>query len=183
MKYGLKCGGTLKQRAERLFLLKDTPVEELDKSLFAKATKNKPSHNTWVKLSFLGKIGKLENVLPSGVPSLASTHFLFHPCQIVVFPPKWQNVCKKARCKIFNFFHWEMLFFLSHLFCKLTVPSVWFAKIRLSTEQSKTKFVNFSFYSISFVFYLQLMFVFELLLIFQIKGRTILEELHKLKRM
>lgn len=39
MKHGLKCGGTLKQRAERLYLLKDTPVDSLDRSLFAKAKK------------------------------------------------------------------------------------------------------------------------------------------------
>ncbi|XP_065068736.1 splicing regulator SDE2-like [Rhopilema esculentum] len=39
MKHGLKCGGTLQQRAQRLFLLKDTPIEKLDKSLFAKQGK------------------------------------------------------------------------------------------------------------------------------------------------
>mmetsp|Transcript_2949 Transcript_2949/g.6916 ORF Transcript_2949/g.6916 Transcript_2949/m.6916 type:complete len:360 (-) Transcript_2949:131-1210(-) len=33
---GLKCGGSLRQRAERLYLLKTTPPEELDRSLFAK---------------------------------------------------------------------------------------------------------------------------------------------------
>ncbi|XP_047955446.1 replication stress response regulator SDE2 [Salvia hispanica] len=33
---GLKCGGTLKERAERLFLLKTTPLEMLPKKLFAK---------------------------------------------------------------------------------------------------------------------------------------------------
>ncbi|KDD76466.1 hypothetical protein H632_c215p0 [Helicosporidium sp. ATCC 50920] len=33
---GLKCGGTLAQRAERLFLLKTTPLEELDRSHFTK---------------------------------------------------------------------------------------------------------------------------------------------------
>jgi len=42
MKHGLKCGGTLKHRAERLFLLKNTPIENLDKSLFAKASKKQP---------------------------------------------------------------------------------------------------------------------------------------------
>ena len=39
MKHGLKCGGTLQQRAQRLYLLKDTPIEKLDKSLFAKQGK------------------------------------------------------------------------------------------------------------------------------------------------
>lgn len=33
---GLKCGGTLRQRAERLMLTKGKRLEELDKSLFAK---------------------------------------------------------------------------------------------------------------------------------------------------
>lgn len=33
---GLKCGGTLRQRAERLMLTKGKQLEELDKSLFAK---------------------------------------------------------------------------------------------------------------------------------------------------
>ncbi|KAG5408113.1 hypothetical protein IGI04_004432 [Brassica rapa subsp. trilocularis] len=33
---GLKVGGTLQQRAERLFLTKDTPLEKLDKKHFAK---------------------------------------------------------------------------------------------------------------------------------------------------
>ena len=32
---GLKCGGTLAQRAERLFLLKNNEVEELDKKHLA----------------------------------------------------------------------------------------------------------------------------------------------------
>lgn len=36
MSYGLKCGGTLQERADRLFLIKDKPLEELDPSLFAK---------------------------------------------------------------------------------------------------------------------------------------------------
>lgn len=35
MRHGLKCGGTLQQRAERLFLLKSTPVEALDKKHLA----------------------------------------------------------------------------------------------------------------------------------------------------
>ncbi|GAB4816006.1 hypothetical protein N2152v2_003052 [Parachlorella kessleri] len=34
---GLKCGGSLKQRAERLFLLKATPLEKLDRKHFAAA--------------------------------------------------------------------------------------------------------------------------------------------------
>lgn len=35
-KLGLKCGGTLRQRAERLILTKSTPLEKLDRKLFAK---------------------------------------------------------------------------------------------------------------------------------------------------
>ena len=35
-KLGLKCGGTLRQRAERLLLTKTTPLEKLDRKLFAK---------------------------------------------------------------------------------------------------------------------------------------------------
>ncbi|VAH79010.1 unnamed protein product [Triticum turgidum subsp. durum] len=34
--HGLKCGGTLKERAARLFLLKTTPVDKLPKKLLAK---------------------------------------------------------------------------------------------------------------------------------------------------
>ena len=33
---GLKCGGTISQRAERLFLLKSTPIGDLDKKHFGK---------------------------------------------------------------------------------------------------------------------------------------------------
>merc|ERR1719494_1789850 len=36
---GMKCGGTLQDRAQRLFLAKDTPLSELDKSVFAKRKK------------------------------------------------------------------------------------------------------------------------------------------------
>eukprot|EP00794_Sanderia_malayensis_P006558 gene6559-7299_t len=39
IRHGLKCGGTLQQRAQRLFLLKDTPIDQLDASVFAKAGK------------------------------------------------------------------------------------------------------------------------------------------------
>lgn len=35
-KLGLKTGGTLRQRAERLFLTRDTPFAELDKKHFVK---------------------------------------------------------------------------------------------------------------------------------------------------
>eukprot|EP00243_Klebsormidium_subtile_P002494 TRINITY_DN14986_c0_g1_i1.p1 TRINITY_DN14986_c0_g1~~TRINITY_DN14986_c0_g1_i1.p1 ORF type:complete len:374 (-),score=119.03 TRINITY_DN14986_c0_g1_i1:175-1296(-) len=38
---GLKCGGSLSERAARLFLLKSTPLEKLDKKLFAKPTSGK----------------------------------------------------------------------------------------------------------------------------------------------
>ncbi|KAJ8649511.1 hypothetical protein MRB53_002534 [Persea americana] len=36
--HGLKCGGTLQERAARLFLLKTTPIEKLPKKLLAKPT-------------------------------------------------------------------------------------------------------------------------------------------------
>lgn len=36
---GLLCGGTLSERAARLYLLKDTPLEVLDKKLFAEDKK------------------------------------------------------------------------------------------------------------------------------------------------
>lgn len=36
---GLKCGGSLADRASRLFLLKDTPLAELDKKHLAKPPK------------------------------------------------------------------------------------------------------------------------------------------------
>lgn len=38
---GMKCGGTLQDRAKRLFLTKDTPLDQLDASLFAKVSKKK----------------------------------------------------------------------------------------------------------------------------------------------
>ncbi|XP_057316380.1 splicing regulator SDE2-like [Hydractinia symbiolongicarpus] len=38
---GMKCGGTLQDRAKRLFLTKDTPLDQLDSSLFAKVSKKK----------------------------------------------------------------------------------------------------------------------------------------------
>ena len=38
---GLKCGGTLQERAQRLFSTKGKTVEELDPSLFAKAGKQR----------------------------------------------------------------------------------------------------------------------------------------------
>jgi len=34
--HGLKCGGTLQERAARLFLLKSTPIDKLPKKLLAK---------------------------------------------------------------------------------------------------------------------------------------------------
>lgn len=33
---GLKCGGTLQERASRLFLLKTTPIEKLPKKVLAR---------------------------------------------------------------------------------------------------------------------------------------------------
>jgi hypothetical protein len=38
---GLKCGGTLQQRAERLFSIKGIPREKIDPSLFAKKSGKK----------------------------------------------------------------------------------------------------------------------------------------------
>jgi hypothetical protein len=38
---GLKCGGTLQERAARLFLLKTTPLDKLPKKLLAKANGGK----------------------------------------------------------------------------------------------------------------------------------------------
>ena len=34
--HGLKCGGTLQERASRLFLLKTTPLDKLPKKVLAK---------------------------------------------------------------------------------------------------------------------------------------------------
>ena len=38
---GLKCGGTLQQRAERLFSIKGIPREKIEPSLFAKQSEKK----------------------------------------------------------------------------------------------------------------------------------------------
>jgi splicing factor 3A subunit 3 len=43
---GLKSGGTVEQRAERLFLLKHTPLEELDRKHFAKGSRGSISNGT-----------------------------------------------------------------------------------------------------------------------------------------
>ena len=40
---GLKCGGTIQQRAQRLFATKGVPLDQLDPSFFAKPTGNKKS--------------------------------------------------------------------------------------------------------------------------------------------
>ena len=40
----LKCGGTLQQRAQRLFATKGVPLDQLDPSFFAKPTGNKKSN-------------------------------------------------------------------------------------------------------------------------------------------
>lgn len=44
MALGLKCGGTLQQRAERLFSTKGIPLEQLDPSLLAKPSQKKQEH-------------------------------------------------------------------------------------------------------------------------------------------
>ena len=41
---GLKCGGTLQQRAQRLFAIKGVPLDQLDPTFFAKPTGNKKSN-------------------------------------------------------------------------------------------------------------------------------------------
>lgn len=41
MERGLKCGGTLEQRAQRLFSIKGLSVDQIDKSLFAKPSGKK----------------------------------------------------------------------------------------------------------------------------------------------
>ncbi len=41
MQHGLKCGGTLAERAARLFLLRDTPLDRLDRKHFAKPSTKK----------------------------------------------------------------------------------------------------------------------------------------------
>lgn len=43
---GLKSGGTVQQRAERLFLLKHTPLEQLDRKHFAKGSRSSVSNAT-----------------------------------------------------------------------------------------------------------------------------------------
>ena len=42
---GLKCGGTLQERAARLFSTKGKSLEDLDPSLFAKAGKSRKRKN------------------------------------------------------------------------------------------------------------------------------------------
>lgn len=44
MTRGLKCGGTLQQRAQRLFASKGVPLDQLDPSFFAKPTGSKKSN-------------------------------------------------------------------------------------------------------------------------------------------
>ena len=41
MAHGLKCGGTLQQRAERLWTVRGVPPDQIDRSLLAKPTKGK----------------------------------------------------------------------------------------------------------------------------------------------
>ncbi|KAJ3670905.1 hypothetical protein LUZ60_008331 [Juncus effusus] len=56
---GLKVGGTVQQRAERLFLLKHTPLEKLDKKHFAKGAKNSEQNGS-EQSGFLKEIALLE---------------------------------------------------------------------------------------------------------------------------
>ena len=45
MRHGLKCGGTLQQRAERLFSVKGLELDQIDPSLFSKPQKKKGKKN------------------------------------------------------------------------------------------------------------------------------------------
>ena len=51
-KLGLKCGGTLRQRAERLILTKTTPLDKLDRKLFAKGVVPAVRHSQHVPFDF-----------------------------------------------------------------------------------------------------------------------------------
>ena len=44
MTRGLKCGGTLQQRAQRLFATKGVPLDQLDPSFFAKPSGSRKSN-------------------------------------------------------------------------------------------------------------------------------------------
>ncbi|XP_074570094.1 splicing factor SF3a60 homolog [Curcuma longa] len=57
---GLKTGGTLKQRAERLFLTKDTPLEQLDKKHFAKNSRNSEKNVATDQISSKKEIALME---------------------------------------------------------------------------------------------------------------------------
>ena len=53
MSRGLKCGGTLQQRAQRLFATKNVPLDKLDPSLFAKAPNGRKNGKKWTALFHL----------------------------------------------------------------------------------------------------------------------------------
>ncbi|XP_042429725.1 splicing factor SF3a60 homolog [Zingiber officinale] len=57
---GLKTGGTLKQRAERLFLTKNTPLEQLDRKHFAKSSRNSEKNVATDQISSKKEIALME---------------------------------------------------------------------------------------------------------------------------
>ncbi|XP_030510588.1 splicing factor SF3a60 homolog [Cannabis sativa] len=70
---GLKSGGTVQQRAERLFLTKDTPLEKLDKKHFAKGSRGQEQNgvsavNSFKEIALMeAKINKLCELLEETV--------------------------------------------------------------------------------------------------------------------
>ncbi|KAG6488072.1 hypothetical protein ZIOFF_056830 [Zingiber officinale] len=57
---GLKTGGTLKQRAERLFLTKNTPLEQLDRKHFARSSRNSEKNVATDQISSKKEIALME---------------------------------------------------------------------------------------------------------------------------
>ncbi|WOL20473.1 splicing factor [Canna indica] len=57
---GLKTGGTLKQRAERLFLTKDTPLEQLDRKHFAKSTRKTEQNGSAEQMNSKKEVALME---------------------------------------------------------------------------------------------------------------------------
>ena len=61
---GLKCGGTLQERAERLFLLKSTPLEKFPKKFLAKRGEMK--REEMKRMEILAKREEEMNASPFG---------------------------------------------------------------------------------------------------------------------
>ena len=57
---GLKCGGTVTDRAKRLFLTKDTPLDQLPKKLFAKGSASNKSHENGGEKSHISLCGEID---------------------------------------------------------------------------------------------------------------------------